>query len=269
MAIETQKFVRKPLYVDAVRVTPSNFDEIKNWCQGEVAHEFPGESGFSGPNGKKYIRVRVHNPKNPRQTKAFIGDWILYTERGYKVYTNKAFHASFDKIDTDSSGPPTMVGPRYQIPKFYFDLDSGELTENKPGPHAKPLELPELINIIRNEIVGGEIEPPAPVPIPPGLEETIKGVVAEMLVNSSQDTDEFDRVEDEIEELDVEVSELTEEESTPPVEVLNAPVQLTAADIDPETKHVLSLKEQSLLTSEEIKEMVQSGEVILEQDIKP
>lgn len=94
MSVTTTKFIRKPLYVDAVRVTGANFDEIAAWCQGEVDQdEVPGQG-----TGKKYIKVRVHNPKNPRQTRAYVGDWLLYTERGYKIYTNKAFHTSFDEV---------------------------------------------------------------------------------------------------------------------------------------------------------------------------
>lgn len=96
MGVNTVKYIRKPLYVDAVRVTEENFDEIVAWCQGEVlTDDVPGQG-----TSRKYIKVRVHLPKNPRQTKAFVGDWILYTEKGYKVYTNKAFHASFDPAAT-------------------------------------------------------------------------------------------------------------------------------------------------------------------------
>lgn len=96
MTIQSQRYLRKPLFVDAVRVTAANFEEIAAWCQGEVLRDdVPGQ----GP-GKKYIKVRVHNPKNPRQTKAFVGDWLLYTERGYKVYTSKAFHAAFDVVES-------------------------------------------------------------------------------------------------------------------------------------------------------------------------
>lgn len=97
MTVETQKYIRKPLYVDAVRITVANFEEIANWCQGEIQKE-----ETLGEPLKKFIKVRVHNPKHPRQTQAFVGDWILYTERGYKVYTNKAFHASFDLAQTQS-----------------------------------------------------------------------------------------------------------------------------------------------------------------------
>src|SRR3954470_2523842 len=95
MAVETARYIRKPLYVDAVRITVANFDEVSSWCEGEVLQdEVPGKG-----TTKKYIKVEVHNPKNVRQTKAFVGDWLLYTERGYKVYTNKAFHESFDIVD--------------------------------------------------------------------------------------------------------------------------------------------------------------------------
>src|SRR3954453_3913182 len=98
-SINTTKYIRKPLYVAAVRLTARNFDAISQWCQGEIQQEEQPDKGVI----KKFIRVRVHNPKNPRQTKAFIGDWLLYTERGYKVYTNKAFHASFDQVQKPKS----------------------------------------------------------------------------------------------------------------------------------------------------------------------
>lgn len=86
-SVETTKYVRKPLYVEAVQVTEENFELLAKWCMGEIR-------GEGSPD--KHIHVRVHNPKSPRQTKAFVGDWILYTERGYKVYMDKPFRDSFD-----------------------------------------------------------------------------------------------------------------------------------------------------------------------------
>jgi hypothetical protein len=93
-SVNTTQYIRKPLFVAAVRLTAHNFDEIAAWCQGEIQQEEVPTKGIT----KKFISVRVHNPKSVRQTQAFIGDWLLYTERGYKVYTNKAFHASFDRV---------------------------------------------------------------------------------------------------------------------------------------------------------------------------
>lgn len=102
MSINAEKYIRKPLYVDAVRVTDANFEEIAAWCQGEILRDDEVLRNAEGQGtGKKYIKVRVHNPINPRQMKAFVGDWLLYTERGYKVYTNKAFHTAFDKVVTE------------------------------------------------------------------------------------------------------------------------------------------------------------------------
>jgi len=100
MAIATERYIRKPLYVDAVQVTVANMEEIANWCQGEV-RTVGADDWVVGEysEGAKYVHVRVHNPRSPRQTKAFLGDWLLYTERGYKVYTTKAFEASFDLVE--------------------------------------------------------------------------------------------------------------------------------------------------------------------------
>jgi len=94
--IQTQKYIRKPLYVDVVQVSDENFDEVAAWCQGEIKPQGEGDHG-------RYIFVRVHSPRNPRQTKAYVGDWILYTERGYKVYTTKAFLASFEPVTDEEA----------------------------------------------------------------------------------------------------------------------------------------------------------------------
>lgn len=96
----TRRYVRKPLFVEAVQVTEENFTEIARWCFGTIGNidESPVTDADVDPT-KQYIHVRVHNPKNPRQTRAYLGDWLLYTERGYKVYTSKAFQANFDLVE--------------------------------------------------------------------------------------------------------------------------------------------------------------------------
>lgn len=139
MEIETQKYIRKPIYVNAVRVTEENFEQIAEWCQGEIDTEVLGTG-----ETKRFIKVRVHNPKHPRQTKAFVDDWLLYTERGYKVYTSKAFHASFDPVDP---GPPQLS-----------DVSSGDdQSPAEPGLQAAALKG------------GYPIDPDEPV-----LEETVE-----------------------------------------------------------------------------------------------
>jgi hypothetical protein len=93
VTIVTTRYQRKPIFVDVIQVTEKNFDEVAKWCQGQIMN-----------GSSRYIRVRVHNPMRPRQTKAFVNDWILYSEHyGYKVYTDGAFRNAFEEVkDTKS-----------------------------------------------------------------------------------------------------------------------------------------------------------------------
>ncbi len=88
MAIETKRFARKPFYIEAVQVTAENIVQVSDWCRGAVMDK--------GPNS--YIKVGVLRPMNSRQTKAFVGDWVLYAGTSFKVYTVTAFENSFEPV---------------------------------------------------------------------------------------------------------------------------------------------------------------------------
>jgi hypothetical protein len=93
VGLQIEEYVRKPFVVQVVRVTERNMPQVARWCGGEV--KALGEhDGRTGP----YIQVNVNRPLFPRQTQAFVGDWVLYTPSGgFKVYTDKAFNASFER----------------------------------------------------------------------------------------------------------------------------------------------------------------------------
>ncbi len=94
--METQQYQRKPIIVEAVQVTEENFTEVAQWCQGAIVGKHGLSLGNLSEDKSKFIRVRVINPQRVRQTKAFVGDWVLYSEyNGYKVYTNGAFENAF------------------------------------------------------------------------------------------------------------------------------------------------------------------------------
>lgn len=114
--VKTVKYVRKPLYVEAIQVTADNFMDVADWCQAlvgqkgaEAGTENRPAKGFELDPSKHYIRIRVHNPQSKKQTMAFVGDWILYTEQGYKIYTDRAFQANFDAVDIEE--PTEQVEP--------------------------------------------------------------------------------------------------------------------------------------------------------------
>lgn len=104
MTIKTEKFVRKPFYIDAVQVTSENVKDVAEWCQGEVRKVENAKSVT-----EKYVKVHVHRPLNERQTKAFAGDWVLYAGSGFKVYTPKAFITSFKEVEQVEDSPGDML----------------------------------------------------------------------------------------------------------------------------------------------------------------
>lgn len=111
--IKTNKFARKPFYVDAVQVTAENMEAVAEWCMGDVQTTVKPE----GAAEEQYIKVRVHRPLTERQTKAFVGDWVLYAGTGFKVYTPRAFEKSFEKVVTLTKAQADEAGIRPPIEK--------------------------------------------------------------------------------------------------------------------------------------------------------
>ncbi len=98
LMIETKQYIRKSYPVDAVQVTDENMHELAAWCQGDI--RTVKEAG----EDRQYIKVRVHQAKNDKQSMAFSTNWILYTESGYKVFTDRAFKKSFEEVSDDATG---------------------------------------------------------------------------------------------------------------------------------------------------------------------
>lgn len=94
--IKTKQYTRKPFNVDAIQVTAENMADVAAWCMGEIRQVTQKGTNRS----TDYILVRVLRPLTPRQTQAFVGDWILYAGTGYKVYPNEAFLKNFDPYPT-------------------------------------------------------------------------------------------------------------------------------------------------------------------------
>lgn len=94
--IQSNKFARRPFVVDAIQVTDENLDLVAEWCMGDV-RTIKKRKG----DDERYIKVRVHLATTERQTKAFVGDWVLYAGTSYKVYTLKAFERSFMQSDEE------------------------------------------------------------------------------------------------------------------------------------------------------------------------
>ena len=123
--METELFERIPFYVQVPHaVTEENMKALAEWCKGDIRTE------GSGANARQFIKVKVSKPLTERQTKAFIGDRIIYASNGFKVYTPKAFAKSFRKVRTLTKAEAQRAGIHPPI-----EIRNG--TQRIPAVHSK------------------------------------------------------------------------------------------------------------------------------------
>lgn len=300
MEVTTERFIRKPLYVDAVRVKADNFEAVAAWCEGEIHKETEGPR-----TGKSYIRVRVQYPKSPRQSKAFIGDWVLYTETGYKVYTNPAFRKSFDEFEepkVEAERPATAEEIREKLPNAQDRRPTAPPQDDRKTTHEPPLPEPPVIE------PGADLGS-TPQGEPIEVVEATPQAIAEV-VNEQQPPDEEPiHLETKPYEETVRAQEEREEEPVVPYNETSPPVDQDPpgiipvhpehlADVPPVTeepvseeelvggpvsqpepiseqepedaaagKRVLSEEEQRQMGPDAVREMLGTGDVILAQDL--
>lgn len=102
MTLKTEKYARTPFFVDAVKVTEENFNEVANWCGGVIRQTDERGNGL-----EKYIFVHAHTPMSERQKQAFVGQWVLKSDKGFKVFPDDAFKRMFEKVVHDVPLPAT------------------------------------------------------------------------------------------------------------------------------------------------------------------
>lgn len=94
--LNVKKFMRRTFDVDAVLVTEENFEDVAAWCGGKIVTVNEPEGGlFDESHTHRHISVEVSRPLSRRQTEAYVGDWVLYASKGFKVYTNRPFQKNF------------------------------------------------------------------------------------------------------------------------------------------------------------------------------
>lgn len=85
--LKTANFIRKPLLVEGIQVTPHNMVEVAQWCGGEL---------HMTPSRREFIKLQVKPSPMTRQHMAFAGDWVLKSDMGFKIYSKRAFERTFD-----------------------------------------------------------------------------------------------------------------------------------------------------------------------------
>lgn len=105
MSLKIETYARKTFYVKGVEVTEDNMLQVARWCDGEVRTNQRVIDDHNNTVDEKYIKVSVNRAQTERQTKAFVGDRVLYSDgQGYKVYNPKAFKNAFEPVTEPSNG---------------------------------------------------------------------------------------------------------------------------------------------------------------------
>jgi len=85
-------YIRKPFPVEGIRVTASNMEKVSEWCGGKLKEQ----AATGNKPAAKYIEINVLRPMNAKQSMAFVGNWVLKVGTNYKIYTDTAFHNTFE-----------------------------------------------------------------------------------------------------------------------------------------------------------------------------
>lgn len=104
-SIDIQKFVRRPFAVRGLRVTVENHEAVAEWANGVIQYDDVNHKKF-------FIKIDVKNALNEKQKQARVGDWVLNTQKGFKIYTNRAFHANFvgaEDVEPKKPAPAQIV----------------------------------------------------------------------------------------------------------------------------------------------------------------
>lgn len=133
--MQTQKFQRKTFVVDAVQVTEENMEEVAKWCRGTIETTDSKIAEGLHQEPQRYIKVNVLNPYNPRQTQAFVDDWVLYARDNFKVYMDKGFNKTFEAVykEQEAAAAPYQGNVKKQEEQVvHRSAESGQfVTENE------------------------------------------------------------------------------------------------------------------------------------------
>lgn len=89
MALEIANYQRKVFVVEGTKVTEDNLEEVASWCEGEVLKDRRDQS---------FVKVPIVGSHRSRLSRAFVGDWVLRSEVGFKVYTQNSFDKCFEAV---------------------------------------------------------------------------------------------------------------------------------------------------------------------------
>lgn len=94
--METQRFTRNPVEVEAVQVTPQNVEEVAAWCKGTLAEADYRLMGGSHKMGA--IRLGKQGPRSDKTITVLIGSWITKHKNIFKAWKPDSFEQVYTPL---------------------------------------------------------------------------------------------------------------------------------------------------------------------------
>jgi hypothetical protein len=118
--LKATRFMRQPFFVMGYEVTLENMDEIAKWCEGHVIRD----------TEKPFVRVPVIRPTHERQTRGYVGTWVLVSkqrgEKSFKVYTREWLEKNFFEVPDDEIDASDLIpGPSSNLGTHFRSADHG------------------------------------------------------------------------------------------------------------------------------------------------
>jgi hypothetical protein len=82
------RYVRKNANIEAARVNLAELSKIRDWCDGSILASDASE------NAGRSLFIEIKLPRQLRakkRSRAYVGDWIVKDDEGFKVYSDDEF----------------------------------------------------------------------------------------------------------------------------------------------------------------------------------
>lgn len=153
--MEPQRFERKTFVIEAMQVSLENITQVIEWVNSSGGRATLMQDDIKRP----YISIDVRRPANQKQTMAYIGDWVTKSGIAFRIYTDSAFHRSFE--ETEKPVDPYQTSPTQNV----FERDGVErktVVEENPVGDERDVQPGSVEKVIVGEVKAAKDVRPTP-----------------------------------------------------------------------------------------------------------
>lgn len=97
--MDVKEYARKTFTVQAVEVTLSNYNEVAQWCGGEVIFEPTKMLGTT--TDLPAILLKGNGANRGKEFKATLGSFVVELRGSFRCYRQAQFWSSFEELSKD------------------------------------------------------------------------------------------------------------------------------------------------------------------------